>query len=155
MESGGYNISRLSSFSTINRIFFKNNVLLNLFGYGLGNCDTSNIGMLNTQFYTKYGWLHYTWFSHQQWFLEGGYSCVICLVMFFVMYCWYALKNKNILKEYEELSVFICTFSIMLIINLWYNNSIRLECSYIAFSCLALLPSAIRDKVGNGGIYDS
>lgn len=144
MESGGYNISRLGAFSTINKLFFQNSIVQNLFGYGVGNCDTSNVGILNTPFYKDYGELHYTWFSHQQWFLEGGYICFACLLAFFASYVIYSLKNRKLLYKYEELIVFACTFSIILVVNLWYNNSLRLECAYISFACLALLPSIIR-----------
>lgn len=144
MESGGYNISRLGAFSTINKLFFQNSIVHNLFGYGLGNCDTSNIAIFNTPFYRNYGGLHYTWFSHQQWFLEGGYICFACLLIFFISYIVYSLKNRKLLYKFEELIVFICTFSTILVVNLWYNNSLRLECAYISFACLALLPGIMR-----------
>ncbi|MFR1882884.1 hypothetical protein [Blautia sp.] len=145
MESGGYNISRLSAFSTINKLFFKDNLLYLLFGYGLGNCDTSKVSLFNSEFYQINGSLHYSWFSHQQWFLEGGYMAIVLLVLFMVCMCLYVYKYRQQLKESNRnyLTVFSYTMYILVFVNCIYNNSIRLEMAYITFACLAIVPNLI------------
>lgn len=146
MESGGYNISRLSAFSTINKLFFEDNWFYNLFGFGFGNCDTSNISFLNSAFYQQYGNLHYTWFSHQQWFLETGYLGLGSFILFFIMYIVYCFKNKCYVKRHAEMFTFSVIFTLILIVNLWYNNSTRLECTYLSFACLSFFPVIVREE---------
>lgn len=144
MESGGYNISRMGAFLTINRLFFQGSPMLNLFGFGLGNCDTSNFPVFNSLFYRQYGRLHYTWFSHQQWFLETGYLGLGCFVLFFVMLIVYAIRKKQYMAQHRAMQIFAITFPVVLLANLVYNNSIRLEIAYLSFACLAMLPVIVR-----------
>lgn len=143
MESGGYNISRFKAFSTIERLFFGDSLFYRMFGFGIGNTDTSAVEVFNSVFYRKYGFLHYTWFSHQQWFLETGYLGFGLVVLFFLTYIAYVFKYAW-KTDKRALSVFSIVFSLILIINLWYNNALRLECAYLSFACLAFLPCKIR-----------
>ncbi|HII4444041.1 hypothetical protein ACSXCN_02780 [Clostridium perfringens] len=146
MESGGYNISRFSAFSTINNLFFKNNWIYNLFGFGLGSCDTSSFSIFNSSFYVNYGWLHYLWFSHQIWFLETGYLGLGLILAFFFVFIYKAIKNRKKMLDGGRICVFTCTLVVMIIINLWYNNSIRLENAYLTFACLSFLPIFMKQE---------
>ncbi len=146
MESGGYNISRFDAFETIEELFFRNNLFHRLFGFGIGNTDTSTVAMFNSVFYQKYGFLHYTWFSHQQWFLETGYFGFSLVVLFLGSMIIYAFRHADELRQNRALFRFCAVFPAVLIINLWYNNGLRLESAYMSFACLALLPGRVRES---------
>lgn len=143
MESGGYNISRFGAFRTIERLFFKDNSFYKLFGFGIGNCDASGIAALNSDFYERYGYLHYTWFSHQQWFLETGYLGFGLVVLFLCMLTLYAVINRKNASDNKAIYVFSAVFPLVLVVNLWYNNALRLECAYLTFACLAFIPCRV------------
>ena len=138
----GYNISRLSAFSEINRIFFKDNVWLNLFGYGFGNCESGSA------FYEIYGHYNYVWFTHQVTFLETGYAGVILYALFYVIVYIHARKSKK--QDPKNAHYYTLTQIICLLTPIWfmYNQSMRIECAYLIFFLLAI-PAVIRNEREN------
>ena len=143
---GGYNISRISAFSDIDRLIFRGDTLKNLFGLGFGNCEYSNFSFLTSEFYQSYGELHYRWFTHQMWFLECGYVGIILYILFFLLlFLWF---NEQKLK-YKDNYGFRATGQILIVIillNFIYNFTLRSEAGYIILSALALSCAHIRCK---------
>lgn len=146
-EIWGYKISRIGAFQQINSIFFKNSVLLNLFGYGLGNCEYSAFDFFSSEFHRLYGGYHYRWFAHQHWFLEGGYLGFGLVILFFFMLWIWGARNKRKLDNHQEYGLFIQIFSILTIISLWYNNAIKVEIAYITMFALAAPLVFMREKM--------
>jgi hypothetical protein len=149
----GYNISRWGAFKEINEIFFHNNIFLNLFGYGFGNCEYSSLDLFTSNFYRQYGNYHYQWFAHQTWFLEGGYSGFGLFIIFFVLIFIWGVKNKNKLGNYKEFGLIAQIFSVIVIISLWYNCSSRIEVAYLMFFALAA-PLVIYKSVKKEKTYE-
>lgn len=133
----GYNISRWGAFNEINDIFFKNNILNNLLGYGFGNCEYSSFDFLTSDFYRQYGAYNYRWFAHQIWFLECGYLGFMAFNAFFVVLIIWGFKVKKYFKKDFEMVTFIQVIGIMTIIGLWYNCAIRIEVAYLTFFSLS------------------
>ena len=135
----GYNIGRLNAFSQINEIFFKEDVLRNLFGFGFGNCE------VNSAFYALYGEYNYIWFTHQITFLETGYVGVALYALFFVLVFFHAMGSKKVNPEnatYYTLVQIIC-----ILCGVWfvYNQSFRIEVAYLIFFVLAI-PVILRNE---------
>ncbi|MBR3928252.1 MAG: hypothetical protein IKJ65_04535 [Clostridia bacterium] len=109
-----------------------------LFGLGLGNCDTSAFSFLNTSFFQRYAYLHYNWFSIAFMFLETGILGLGFYVGFFVVL--YVCINRRLkddpeAKVYCQLAKVLTVVSMILIV---YNQSMRIEAAYMIYFVLAL-----------------
>lgn len=117
---------------------FLTTVPAQLFGMGLGNCDTSTIGVFNTAFYEQYVDLHYSILSYAFMFLENGYIGLLIYVSFFTTCFW---KSRKILRMksqdpiFAQMGVIMSLICLMLII---YNSSLRTEAGYMVYFVLAL-----------------
>lgn len=135
----GYNISRLNAFSEINDIFFKDNAVRNLFGYGFGNCESGS------EFYQRYSSYHYTWFTHQVTFLETGYVGIIFNIAFYGLIFMFSTKSKKINPENAFYYTFSQIISVLCLIWMMYDQSLRSEAAYLVFLALAI-PVAVRNN---------
>lgn len=109
-----------------------------LFGMGLGNCDTSAFAICNTPFYQTHSDLHYTWFSSAFLFLETGYIGLALYILFFVMCIVFAFKmskREGVNKLYCQMAMIM---SVVCIILTFYNSSLRVEVAYMVYFVLAL-----------------
>lgn len=129
-------INRLSAISMINERFFNNNLKYKIIGMGLGNAETSQISLFNSDFFRDYGGtFKYTWFSHAFMYLESGYLGLIIYILFFIKILYDAFRYKN--KNYFISITFL--FSIYCLIFLFYNQSLRVETmGYTTFFVLSL-----------------
>jgi len=130
-------LSRLSAIPTISTSVM-NNATQQMFGLGLGNCDTSSFAICNTPFFMAYSRLHYNWFSSAFIFLEMGYTGLAIYLMFFVMtfICSFNMRNK---EQYNNtFCVMSMIMSVVCIILTFYNSSLRTEAAYMAYFVLAL-----------------
>lgn len=130
-------INRLSAIFTLAKNYVTS-IPSQIFGLGLGNCDTSEIPMFNSVFFQSHSSLHYTWFSSAMLFLETG---IIGLVLYFsIFFICIALAHKNI-KQRKGNLVFCqmaIIMAVMCCIITIYNSSLRLECGYMAYFVLTL-----------------
>ena len=111
---------------------------LRLFGLGLGNCDTSSIGLFATRFYDAYGWTHYDWFSAPFLYLETGLFGIAFYIGFFVLCGLRTLQlalRKQIPYTICRLVTFTCIISFLLFI---YNQSMRTEAAFLIYFVLAI-----------------
>lgn len=147
-------INRLSAIPTLNKKILKDPVD-QIFGLGLGNCDTSAFAICNTPFFRQYGYLHYTWFSIAIIFLETGYVGLFLSFSFFVAcfvqtYRQYKAKIGNAL--YNRLALLMAILSCVLIV---YNSSMRIESAYMMYFVLAIpfirQKSKITQKICDNG----
>lgn len=131
-EIAGYKIGRLNAFSTINELFFKDDILANLMGFGFGNCEDGSV------FYGKYSHYHYTWFTHQVTFLETGYIGIVLYSAFYgLIFLRAALAKKKHPQSYGYLTItqVICLLSFIWML---YNQSQRTESAYLVFWVYAI-----------------
>lgn len=135
--SGTNDINRLSAISILAQKL-KLDPATQLFGLGLGNCDTSSFEVCNTPFFRQYEYLHYNWFSSAMQFLETGYLGVIISLGFLVNCGLFALKcHRRKIGDllYNQLAVLM---SILCCVLFFYNSALRTEAAYMMFFTLSL-----------------
>lgn len=143
-EMWGYHINRAVAFSSINRLWFHNNVLKNLFGVGVGNADRGPFKLLVSDFYKVYGGYHYDYFTHEKIFLETGYLGYGLWLAFFILLFIYAQKSRSKYKQYLQYVIFTQIICVLAIINSWYNQGTIVESAYYLYFSLASLPIYIK-----------
>ena len=87
-------INRLSAISTLSDKLMAS-PFDRIFGFGLGNCDTSSFEICNTPFFKAYGSMKYNFFSIAFLFLEIGYVGLLLYVSFFVICCLLIRNRMN------------------------------------------------------------
>ena len=138
-------ISRLTALSQVNELFFHDNILNKLIGYGLGACESSKtFKWCHSTFATRYEYTGYRNRSTAMIYLETGYIGLILFVGIFVFILALSLKyRKN--KELNSYATFTLIMSIMSLFNFVYNSSLRIEISFLIYFSLSLLFIKIRD----------
>lgn len=130
-------VNRLSAIASLSQSVITN-PLDQIFGLGLGNCDTATFAICNTPFYQQYSHLHYTWFTAPMVFLEMGYIGLVLYSSFFLVCIWSAfreMKRKEGNQLYCRLTVMIAAMCILLV---FYNSSLRIESAYMIYFVLVL-----------------
>lgn len=124
-----------------------------LFGLGLGNCDSSSLSMFNTPFFESHQTVHYSYFSYAFLFLETGFVGLALYVSFFVASFFVSRK----LKKLEMADEFACQMSIILsvisLILLVYNSSLRMEIGFMLFFVLALPIISANEQRESDDVY--
>ena len=119
-----------------------------LFGLGLGNCDYAAFDFLTTPFYSLYHRLNYNWFSTSFLILETGFVGLTLYCFFFVRLFFVARKEGRKHKDrelYAQMAQILSVVSLLLVI---YNASLRVESGYMMFFALALPFVGSRERVG-------
>ena len=136
--TGSGDLNRLTAISSINELWLKN-WGLQIFGLGLGNCDTSSFAFLNTPFFRQYGDMHYSWISYAHMYLECGWIGLIFYFGFFaIVYLKIAAIEKKLRSDMRYYCQIARIFTILCIPISFYNASLRGECGYMAFFVLAI-----------------
>lgn len=124
-----------------------------LFGLGLGNCDSSSLSMFNTPFFESHQTVHYSYFSYAFLFLETGFVGLALYASFFVVSFFVSRK----LKKLEMADEFACQMSIILsvisLILLVYNSSLRMEIGFMLFFVLALPIISANEQRESDDVY--
>ena len=124
-----------------------------LFGLGLGNCDSSSLSMFNTPFFESHQTVHYAYFSYAFLFLETGFVGLALYASFFVASFFVSRK----LKKLEMADEFACQMSIILsvisLILLVYNSSLRMEIGFMLFFVLALPIISANEQRESDDVY--
>lgn len=109
-----------------------------LFGLGLGNCDTSDVGLFHSVFHQNHSYLHYEWFASVMVFLETGIIGLVVFLSFFVIcfvFAYKQFKADNTNKLFNQLAMVI---SVLCIIISFYNAALRTYSAYMIYFILAL-----------------
>ena len=138
-------LNRLNAFSRINEIWHSG-LAGRLFGMGLGNCDTATMAAMNTPFFEKYGYMHYSWMSHAIMYLECGWMGVVFLFGFFALVFFEVRKIEKLCNapnttycRISKIMAVVCMFVLI------YNSSLRTEAAYMVYLTLAI-PFAYRNQ---------
>ncbi len=147
-QENAFALPRIGSSSVIERMFFHND-WQSFFGLGLGTCeDASTLSFINTDFYNKYSWLQYTWFTFQINFMQTGWLGIFLFVAFFISIIVSNVKGKrkcpDYLKHYYDISIII---TILCIMTIWYNATLRSYNSIIPFFAMSLSGIVTRQLV--------
>lgn len=135
--SSSRDLGRLTAIPTISNRFLTE-PLEKLFGFGLGNCDTSAFAICNTPFYRSYSYLNYNWFSSAFLFLETGYVGLSLFLLFFVtifVLSYRKSKQEDSNKLFCQMAMIMAVICVILT---FYNSSLRTETGYMAYFILAL-----------------
>lgn len=135
---GSYYIPRIGSYSFISDRIFHGNMFWKLFGLGMGNCDTSSFGFLQSYYYNRYGFMNYRWIFQQWTIMENGIVGFLSFVLFFIVIIFYLFKirKKFVGREKCIIDTSIIT-AIISIITMWMNNTLKVDTSYIPYFVIA------------------
>lgn len=141
-------IARGTPFSQINEYFFRNDIFNNLFGYGFGACeDSETFSWANSSFATKYRDFQYRNISTAMNFIETGYVGLVAFIAIFVAIFIFAQIQKQKYEDILYIFVFTQIASVVAIMNIWYNSTIRRPIAYLTFFCLSAFIVYARDKM--------
>lgn len=136
--TGRGDINRLNAIATINEEWLKSG-WQQMFGMGMGNCDSAGFDFLVTPFYESFGRMHYTWFYYAFLYLETGWIGLAFYWGFFVLAFFEIWKiekrSEGVIKSYCRLARVLSICCIVLSV---YNIGLRMEAAYMMFFALAI-----------------
>lgn len=142
--SGVYQISRIRVFQQITNRFF-DGLSSVLFGFGVGNCG------IHSSFYAVYdSLLHYNYFSTSMTMLESGIMGVIAnftLMIGSLISSLEMLKNNKVTLPEKLLLHFSQIFSVIVLLNFFYNSSSRDLYTAYFYGILLGIPFAIKLRI--------
>lgn len=124
-----------------------------LFGLGLGNCDSSSLSMFNTPFFESHQTVHYSYFSYAFLFLETGFVGLALYASFFVVSFFVSRKLKKLEMADEvacQMSIILSVISLILLV---YNSSLRMEIGFMLFFVLALPIISANEQRESDDVY--
>lgn len=131
-------LNRLTAIPQISELWLSNG-WQQMFGLGLGNCDTSSFVFINTPFYEAFGNMHYTWISYAMMYLETGWIGLMFYWGFFVLafFAIYRLERRceGVSKYYCRIARIVAVLCVGISM---YNSSLRTEAAYMAYFVLAV-----------------
>ncbi|MDT2822153.1 hypothetical protein P7H74_10420 [Enterococcus devriesei] len=150
--NNAYSIDRFHALTQLNNIIFVNNPLSKIIGEGMGSFEYSSFIFLTSNNYLKWGYLHYDWFSHSFIYLEQGIIGLIIYITLVISIIIFAFQKRKLLKVHKFGYLFSFTVSMcfIYIINILYNQSTRIEASYLFFSIICAIPVIIKEIQKNG-----
>lgn len=143
-------LSRFTAINELKNIFFADDLWGHLFGFGLGNCETSSVSILNTPFYRTYSYLNYRWFTDAILYLETG---IVGVVLFYMTLCscfGVGYKYRKIISNNTMWSTGM-VLTVSIIINTIYNSSFRTEAGYMTAFALSIVFVLIKCSMGEKG----
>lgn len=148
-----YKLSRSHGISEINDKWFGDDLALQLFGMGLGNCETASFDFLVSDFARLYGEWNYMFCCHHILYLEGG---LVGLFLFGLIFVVIALESAFQLfksKKPDIYNVMGIVFSLITIVSIVYNNGMRTEVQYMVYFVLAICCKQINRSDGQEGKF--
>ncbi len=136
--TGAGDLNRLTAIPSINNLWL-DHFGHQLFGLGMGNCETSGFSFLNTPFFQQYGHMHYSWIAYAMMYLECGWIGLVFYFGFFVLVyarlCRMQKSADRTLKSYcivAKITAVLCALISV------YNNTMRAEPAYMMYFVLAI-----------------
>lgn len=135
----GWRINRFTAIDQINTVFFNGDILLEIFGFGLGACESSQtFDWCNSSFADKYTTTQYRNLTVSMNYLETGYLGLIMFAAIFIAIILITNKFKKTEGYNSYINNFAQIFAIIIIIHFAYNAGIRIEIAYLSYFALAL-----------------
>lgn len=137
--SGSYGIPRIGAFKYISQIFFQNNPIVELVGFGFGSGEHAQFSFLDSPFFIKYGTLMYRNFTHQWTFIETGYVGFILLIGIFVSAFFCLIRRRSLYKVNNNvLNITAMCMCFVCILSMWSNATLKLDAAYIPYFGVAI-----------------
>lgn len=83
---------------------------------------------------------NYRWFAHEMIYLQNGIVGIILFINYFIQIFIHAFKKKRIFyndKKVINYATITQIFSILVIVNIWYNQTITTDFQYLIYVVLA------------------
>lgn len=139
-KEGGYgfiegSINRGTAIKQTQDIFFENKPPINKYiGYGLGSACISSI--FTGPLYTNYSWTNYWYFATSYILIEQGWIGFILFLLFWVLL---SRRYYSLSQNIQSPLILSCLFiSLLMILNIWYNASIKGDFIFILYIFLSL-----------------
>lgn len=139
-KEGGYgfiegSINRGTAIEQTQEIFFYNKPSINKYiGYGLGSACAS--GIFTGNLFTEFAWTNYWYFATSYILIEQGW---IGFILFLLFWICIAFKFYTLSKKINSSLILSCfMISLLMILNIWYNASIKGDFIYILYIFLSL-----------------
>lgn len=134
---GTVTFTRNATLSVANKVFFKNNTWLYLFGYGIGACDTS--GFFSSPFYDMYGYMNYRQMSSSMTVLQNGYTGLIIYFAFFVFLfiVGFIKSGSESDKDRTAVMTMTCCVAVFAVADSFYAT-LYIDAAYWLFFALSL-----------------
>lgn len=126
--------TRGNSVSLANEYFFKDDIILGLTGYGLGNCDMSSY--FQSFFYQQYGFMNYRQYFISMTLLQLGYVGVFLYAAILISIFAYAARFKKLVDDYHLLLV--QTTICICVVLAFYNFTLQIEIAYLVWFYLSM-----------------
>ena len=134
---GTVTFTRNAALSVANKVFFKNNTWLYLFGYGIGACDTSSF--FSSPFFDMYGYMNYRQLSSSMTVLQNGYTGLAIYFAFFVYLFFVGVFKSGKCEEVnvKRIMIMTCCLAVFAIGDSFYA-SLYIDAAYWLFFALAI-----------------
>lgn len=142
-------LNRFTSMQMLNKMIFREGT--NWFGIGLGNAEYSDsYDFLNSKFYSKYGHLHYGWFTIAKTYIELGYFGILSMLFVWINCAGVAIKGAIRAKDKQAVYCKMAiTMAIVTPILFIYNSTMHIDSSCLVYACMSLGYIVTREKEGN------
>ena len=129
--------TRNAALSVANKVFFKDNSWLYLFGYGIGACDTSSF--FSSPFFDMYGYMNYRQLSSSMTVLQNGYTGLAVYFAFFVYLFLVGLFKSGKCEDAnaKQIMIMTCCLAFFAIGDSFYA-SLYIDAAYWLFFALAI-----------------
>ena len=129
--------TRNAALSVANKVFFKDNSWLYLFGYGIGACDTSSF--FSSPFFDMYGYMNYRQLSSSMTVLQNGYTGLAVYFAFFVYLFLVGLFKSGKCEDAnaQQIMIMTCCLAFFAIGDSFYA-SLYIDAAYWLFFALAI-----------------
>lgn len=134
---GTTTFTRNAALSTANEVFFKDNLWLYLFGYGMGACDMSSYFV--SPFYENYGYMNYRQYGAAMTVLQNGYIGLIIYFAFFAITFIISFKQGAKLIDVNEKVIMsaTCCIAVFSVVDSFYAT-LYSDAAYWLFFALTL-----------------
>ena len=142
---GTVTFTRNAALSVANKVFFKDDLWLYLFGYGIGACDTSRF--FSSPFYDMYGYMNYRQLSSSMTVLQNGYTGLAIYFLFFaylfILGLFKSGKSEN--SNTKRIMIMTCCLAAFAIGDSFYA-SLYIDAAYWLFFALAIPLVIIKEE---------
>ena len=132
--------------------FVLNNFLVDpidkIFGIGLGNADYSSFSFLTSSFYENNSWSGYQFFYSSFITIEMGLTGLMCYLIVIFNYIKTAVKLKAKTIEDKSIKQFVIIISMISILMLFSNQTMKIEASAYLVHCILVLPYILMKPIG-------
>jgi hypothetical protein len=142
-------IGRLEVIPKVTSEIFGGDKFLSIFGIGMGNAEYSTLELFTSEFYKRWGVLHYQWFSDAVILIQNGLLGLILYALFFVASGVRCYKHYKSIHEIYSINKQILLVGSMLsmsaILLAIYNISLNTESAYLLYFYLGAAMSQYRN----------